>query len=207
MNWKNTEKLIKLAYKSTLLGILLTLFAHAYQTPHKHSFTATPPEKKQFIMENIYNYTQSRFVPPVVIYPVSRIGSGDATPEESCISFFSAMKAGDYEWWLSLWTAKSKELIAERNQQSKRTPQDWVASWNTILKDKQVVLVERLETGPYIILVYSLQSLGPISKETFRSLYAAKYQDGHWRATQELEKDPFFSHYLDGKDRTSMTIR
>jgi hypothetical protein len=170
-------------------------------------FKLSPAEKRQFVVENIFNYTRQEFDPPVVVQQIKRTGANYSTPEDAFISHVSAMISGDYDWWLSGWTADAQNYLKAQDQKLKRTPENWKTAWSGVLSGKQVVLLERLETGPYTILVYSLRTPPPDGKETFRSLYAARIEAGRWLATQELENDPFFFHYLEGKDKITVTSR
>jgi len=117
------------------------------------------------------------------------------------------MLGGDYDWWLSGWTPKAQAFLNEQDQKTNRTPQDWKAAWQRSLSGKEILLLERLETGPYVCLVYSVRTSGPEGKETLRSLYAAKYEAGRWLATQDLAEDPFLFHYLEEKDVITITVR
>lgn len=188
-----------------LLCILLLFCGSALF--HAQQFSSGPIEKRQFVVENIFNYTRSHYEPPVIVQTIPKIQSADATPESAFISFISAMQAGDYDWWFSMWTLRSQQSIADQNVKMKRTPQQWIASWSAVLGGKQVTMLERLETGSYVVLVYGLKENGTVSAETFRSLCVLTYEDGHWRATQDLATDAFAFHYLEGKDRIAIVVR
>jgi hypothetical protein len=167
-----------------------------------------PGQVKQFVVENIYTYERLVYSPAIVIQRVVRDKASYATPEQALVSHLSAMLAGDYEWWLSGWDKGSQKYLDERSKQVNRTPADWRALWAKALVGDQIVLTERLETGPfgpYVMLVYVLRDKA--GKDTFKTTYVAKLEAGRWVATQELAEDPLFHYYESGRDRVTVTVR
>jgi hypothetical protein len=167
-----------------------------------------PGQVKQFVVENVYNYEKFTYSPPIVIAPVVRDKASYATPEQTLVAHISAMLAGDYDWWFSNWDQRSQVFMQERNKQANRTPADWRAIWAKTLAGQQIVLTERVETGPfgpYVMLVYVLRDKA--GKDTFRSTYVAKLEAGRWVGTQELAEDPLFHYYESGRDRVTNTVR
>lgn len=176
-------------------------------SPPDPLYPTTPPELKQFVFENVYNYKRMRYQPPVTVQPVIRDRASYETPEQALHAHISAMLAGDFDWWLSEWDTASQAWIKERMTQLNRTPAFWREIWAKTFQ-AQVVLVERIDTGPfgpYVMLIYSIRDKG--GKETLRSSFVTKYEAGRWVATQELAEDAFYHHYESGQDRVSFTVR
>ena len=168
-------------------------------------FNTTPAEKGQFIVEYIYNYVIRKYDPAVKFKPITREKVSYGTPEECFIAHFSAMYAGDYEWWLSGWDKESQELLKEQDKKMNRTPDDWPEIWRKAMKDDEIKLIERVETGPYVFIVYKMFDQKGIP--TFHSMLACRIADGFWKATQELARDPMFHHFASGKDRVKLNVR
>src|SRR5215467_1456262 len=114
-------------------------------------FKLGPPQKKQLTMEYIYNYTTADYAPPVVVQYRSAEQASYTSPEDALISQFSAMKRGDHEQWLKHWDAVSQKTMVERDAAEKRTADQWRTIWANNLKDVQVVLHSRIESGIYVL--------------------------------------------------------
>lgn len=171
-------------------------------------YPTTPPLPKQLIFERVYNYSRMNYVPAIVIQKITRQAAPNATPEQAFAAQMSAMLAGDYDWWLSNWDLASQKFHLERNQQTNRTPAEWRSIWERGLRGQQIVLTERLQTGPfgpYVLLVYELRDAA--GKMTLKSSFVAKQEAGRFVATLELAEDPIFQYYEMGKDRVSITVR
>ena len=176
-------------------------------SPPEPLYPTAPAEERQFVFEHVYNYKRMRYQPPVTIQPVIRDRATYATPEQALTAHVSAMQAGDYDWWLADWDEASRAFLIERMAVLKQTPAFWREAWARVLQGP-VVLVERIDSGPfgpYVMLIYSVRDKG--GKETVRSAFVARYENGRWVATQELAADPFFHHYESGQDRVSVTVR
>lgn len=169
----------------------------------KPLFPTAKPEKAQFRMEYVYNFTRMPYQPAVIITPVKPANATYSTPEEAFISQFSAMLAGDFDAWLGGWSAESQKTIQERNRTMGRGPAFWRQVWERSLKGKQINLVERLESGLYVMLVYTLTVPAEGNREDFRSMQVFRKKENKWEATMDLAEDKLFHHYSEGQPRVS----
>ena len=69
-----------------------------------------------------FPYTLIEYQGKVRINPLPREETSTDTPEDTLVSFISAMSAGDYEWWYSLWDSSSQKFMSETDQKWKRSP-------------------------------------------------------------------------------------
>ena len=164
-------------------------------------FPTAPEEKRQFEVEFLINYSRREYRPAVAIPAVQRGNATYTTPEEAFISQMSAMRAGDYDWWLNGWNETSRKQIAQRDAEMKRGAAFWRQAWERNLTGKQVNLVERLESGIYVLLVYTITTPAKDNQVEFRSIFVTKNEGGRWVSTQELGSDFLFHHYLEGRNR------
>lgn len=159
----------------------------------------------KFVVEYVYNYTKRAYTPVIVFKPVTRNTASYATPEQAFVSHYSAMASGDYEWWLSGWTAEAQSGIQQRNARMNRTAKSWQEIWSKALRGETIKLVERVETGPYVFIVYKM--FNESGKATMHSIYACKLVKDKWLATDELSEDLMFHHYIEGKERVTINVR
>jgi hypothetical protein len=174
-------------------------------------FKVGPPDKKKFTVQFITNYTRFMLTPPVTIQQVPKPADTYKTPEELFLTQFSAMLSGDYDRWISGWTDDSKKVMAERDEQMKRSPADWVARWKLALANRQVILLERVESGPYVLLVYSLRDTPKPGeaqgKEIIRTIFPTKKVGEKWLQTQELSDDEMFKRYIEQPEGYTQVLR
>lgn len=159
----------------------------------------------KFVVEYVYNYTKRAYTPEIVFKAVTRKEASHATPEQAFISHNSAMAAGDYEWWLSGWTTEAQSGIQQRNARMNRTAKTWQDIWSKALRGETIKVIERVETGPYVLLVYKM--FNESGKATMHSIYACKLVKDKWLATDELSEDLMFHHYIEGKERVTINVR
>lgn len=170
-------------------------------------FPTTPEEQKKFAVEFIINYSRRQYRPTVTIDAVNRGGATYSTPEEAFIAQMSAMRSGDYDWWLTGWTEASRKQIQQRDAELKRGAAFWRQAWEKNLNGRQVNLLERLESGIYVVLVYSITIPAQDNREEFRSMFVTKKEGERWVSTQELGNDYLYHHYLEGRNRVSQNTQ
>jgi len=165
-------------------------------------------QDKSIIMENIYSVKVAEYKPPIIINFLKKSESTYNTPEESVITQSSAMWNQDYEWWLEGWSEKSRITIKQRDEEIKRTPEDWKRRWKEILKEKFIELNYRADyfkNGKlYVLIGYKLKDKKNkyINKEEkkeqkdFESVLVFERENLKWFAVQELMEDPVFNNIL-----------
>lgn len=171
-------------------------------------YPTTPGVNKAFTFERVFNYRTMSYKPAIVIQKIPRNSASNATPEQAFAAQISAMLDGDYDWWLSNWDAAAQKFHKERDAQMNRSPADWRGIWARAMRDQDVVMTERVVTGPlgpYVMLVYEMRDKA--GKQTYKSSFVSKEEAGRWVATLDLSEDPFFHYYDQGKDRVSVTER
>lgn len=202
-----TSMLLSRAIARTVLlcaGVALSLASPVSSAASGHFATAAAKPGK-FTVEYIYNYVERKYSPEISFSAVARKDASYASPEDAFISHFSAMTAGDYDWWISGWTPDSRASIEARNKRLSRSAKDWQVIWARALKDQRVKMVARVETGPYVFIVYKM--FDKAGKLTMYSMYACKKEGDKWLATEELAEDLMFQHFLEKERRVSINVR
>jgi hypothetical protein len=162
--------------------------------------TATP-KLERIVVEQSYYFTRAEYRPPVQVSSVARVASSAATPEDSVVALISSMRAGDFEWFRSLWTPESRKMMEDRDKKLGRGPGFWVDKWREVVQGKQAILTHRIRTGEYVLIAYKLVAAPPSGaqppkeEEAFTSTAALRKVDGKWSLTQELASDPVASYW------------
>ena len=167
-------------------------------------FPTTKPEDKIFVEEKDYYYTQSQYEPPVTLKPLAKEAAVYTTPEDTFIAQFSAMLAGDYDWWFSTFAEDAQKQIKANDEQNKQTPADWVARWKRAQSELQFTLLERKVSGPYAIIVYRA---GVTPQNTIKFSAVFKRENGKWLATQDMQDDGLAKYSMEDKDKVVLPIR
>src|SRR5689334_13509891 len=150
----------------------------------------TQPDKKQIVMENIYNYEIRQYRAPTTL-DVATIPSesGYTSPESTVRSYISAMMAKDWQWFLQGWTHESANEIEQENKNKGISVPTITSRWNNFV-GKRIELVSRIDTGQYAVVVYQLvASDGTVSK----SFAPMKHENGKWLLTNDLRDDPLLT--------------
>ncbi len=159
----------------------------------------TGTAKVEKVIEEVsYFYRIMNYQPFVAVAPVSKDAARYDSPEAATIAAVSAMSAGDFAWWRSTWTASAQRTMDERDRQLQRTVADWQAVWKRALDGKRVEITRRIETGPYVLVVYRLVPAASTTAEAQASpeLATVLVREGEkWLATQDLAGDPVLSYW------------
>jgi hypothetical protein len=178
--------------------VLSAVTSVAAQTPPAAPpFPTAPPVVKKIVVEEEFGFAERRYDPPVEFAAIERNAARDDTPEATTIAMLSAMSRGDVAWFRSLWDAESARLLAEDDKKHGRDDAFWIATWARVLRDRRIVLTNRIETGDYVLIAYHLMPLQANHKpeDVIRLETPLKQQDGRWRATQELSSDPVLLYW------------
>ncbi len=199
-------KLLRLAKTvAVIIVIFLTLSligAEAAEPLPPPMFPTTTPEKKQIVVENIYNFQIVRYQPPVTVHPLkNRKNATYQRPEATIISHVSAMMLNDWEWFQEGWTRKSWKEIEERNKSLGRTSSSILDRWKKFFRGKKVQLTERIDSGEYVIVYYKVTG----KKGTLFAVM--RLEDGKWLITNELITDPVVISGKEGKTLIKKVIR
>lgn len=160
--------------------------AQAWVSPR---YQTTPPQQRELTLVQHYHYTERRYEPPVTIHePLEEARFG--SPEEAMITRISAMMRGDYEAWLAAWDPASREFVAGRNAAEGQSPEDWTTLWADRLRLMRFQLVRRIETGPYVMVTYTMVTPEGEPATVLELPTVFRRFDGRWLATQELARDP-----------------
>ncbi|MFN7963845.1 MAG: hypothetical protein U0002_21455 [Thermoanaerobaculia bacterium] len=161
----------------------------------KSPFPTGAPQVQKVVEENAYFYRTLPYQPAVEVRAITHDKASYATPEEATIAAISAMLSADYGWFLETWTADSRRQLEARNQALGRSPEFWQEGWKKAFGGMRVELVTRIETGPYVLIAYSLtpqnEAAGaPGAKKKPFLTSVLKNDGGRWLATQEMAADP-----------------
>ncbi|WP_028100701.1 hypothetical protein [Pseudoduganella violaceinigra] len=189
----------------TVFGLLL--LAAAALPAQAQSQTKT--SVKKVVVETYTTVGVSTFVPPQPVTALTRGAAGYSTPEKAAVALLSAMAAGDYDWWISMWSPEARALMEKRYRDSGRQPADIVANWRGLLSERPAVLLGKAEYArqrvTYALVRYRVHGGNLTTQDTtgkvtqldtkdFENTLSFKLIDGRWQAVQDLASDPVF-HY------------
>jgi hypothetical protein len=190
--------------------VLTTAISARAQTPTPGSpFPTAAPIVKKIVVEDEYGFAVRRYDPPIDFTAVERAAATNDTPEATTIAILSAMSRGDVPWFRSLWDAESARILAADDKTHNRTDATWTAAWERLLRDRRVVLTNRIETGDYVLIAYDLIPLQANYKpeDVIRLETPLKLQTGRWLATQELSSDPVLLYWKTPDVRPKRVVR
>ena len=172
-------------------------------------FRTTPPVVKKVVVEEEYGFALRRYDPPVDVTAVDRNLAKDDTPEATTIAILSAMSRGDVAWFRSLWDPESARILAADDTKYGRDDTSWTAAWARTLRDRRIVLTNRIDSGDYVLIAYDLIPLQPNHKpeEVIHLETPLKLQNGRWLATQELSSDPVLLYWKTPDVRQKRFVR
>ncbi len=116
------------------------------------------------------------------------------TPVDALIARMSALRKLDYDWWLSLWDKRSRELYQEKDRREGRNRDYWLTLWKAQFRDARILVRKKIEYGKYTIFTYSVLSKTgqDIGGGIEFPLVLAK-EDGNWKVTLDLRANPLLS--------------
>jgi hypothetical protein len=149
---------------------------------------------KQVIIERVTPVQVTMFETPVPVRAVSRAEASYTTPEKAAVAFLSAMAAGDYAWWFSIWSSDSRAFLTKHYQDTGRQPADVVKYWRGLLTEQKAFLVGKAEyvrdMKPYTLVRYRTTLLDQATGKPFEQTLVFKVSHGRWEAVQDLLRDP-----------------
>ncbi|GAB4521000.1 MAG: hypothetical protein Tsb0010_05250 [Parvularculaceae bacterium] len=118
------------------------------------------------------------------------------TPEMAVRAHISAMRAGDYEWWLATQDQATQALSQGADELRGVSVEDRIASWAARFENVASVTMEDwIETGRFIIITVRLHGAGGApNSEKFP--IPLSIRDGQWLVTGMLgANDPVLTNY------------
>jgi hypothetical protein len=208
-------------------GVLLAAAAAVHAQAQQSALTQAEMNlkwaTKKVIVETYTNVAVASYVPPVAVRPEPRSAARYATPEQAASALLSAMAAGDYEWWLGIWSRESREMMQQRYRETGRQPADIVANWRGTLTERAGFLTGKAEyvrqKTNYALIRYKIVG-GKLSAQDatgkvtdlgtneIESTLVFKRSNDRWEAVQDLAADPVLhnSALLWDPNRTEVRI-
>ena len=169
----------------------------------KPGFPIGDRQQKQFTVEYVYRYLQDDYKPAVTLTQVPRSAAQQDTPEHTLTALITAIQTLDYDWWLSLWDTRSREIFEQQAKEKKFDAAWWKTRWQRSFQGKTVVLVSRLETVSDIILEIRVGPQTP-GQPTPLNPFTFRLEQGKWYATQELGDSGFLPFF--GQDTMTQNL-
>lgn len=150
--------------------------------------------KDKVVVELTYKFISYRYEPP---YPITYLQRGEEgkynSPIDTITTYFSAMRNGDYNLFMSCWDEVSKIEVQKMDKEAGREPQFWIDKWEKWIGGRDLYIDYRVNTGSYILLKYRLtdNKQEKISTNTI----AFKKEGEHWFVTSELSADPVLVYW------------
>lgn len=166
--------------------------------------TTTPPVDKRFTVTSHHEYRDNRYDPPAMVIPLTARPDGYNNPEEVLIGQISAMKALDYDWWLSTWDAESQDLIraAEPNDAARAAR---IERWRAALVPARVELTHFIETARGVVIRFRL--LPAPAGEDAEQARAFSLDGTGWHADLRRQDDPVTRYGGTGESRIETVVR
>jgi len=174
-------------------GTLLLLTPAALSAPQAQ-MVLSPPAARTFTATLHYVYHSREYQPAVSIIYADRRPAKIATPEAALMSQLSALRKGDYDWWMGTWDAESREKLERQQKQSGTTREQWLSSVRQAGADN-CRLTTWILRRQYVILRYACSA--SLENPDIRAKdYAVSFKadGGEFVATLDIEKDPVFRY-------------
>jgi hypothetical protein len=141
-----------------------------------------------------YNYKVTWYDKPIKVDLLKKRNKDVLdSPLNTLRTYFSAMSAGDYDWFYSCWDNESKEEMLEKNLNSGKDEKFWQEAWQKFMKGRILYVDAEVKTGEFIFLKYRLTDID--GKKVTTNSIPFKLSDGKWFATSELAEDPVLNYW------------
>jgi hypothetical protein len=172
-------------------------------------FRTAAPIVKKIVVEDEFGFALRTYDPPVDFAAVDRSAAKADTPEATTMAILSAMSRGDVPWFRSLWDAESANVLAADDKKHGRDDAFWIATWTRLLRDRRIVLTNRVESGDYVLVAYDLipSQANHKPEDVIHLETPLKLQNGRWLATQELASDPVLLYWKTPDVRPKRFVR
>lgn len=147
----------------------------------KPAFPSTDRVQRTFTVAYVYDYAISTYQPVVDLPTISALQAMRDTPEGALIAFVSAARTGNFDAFVDCLDDAGKAKM----QALAKDPKQVSALWQGIKQfygTKPVQLLDRVETGGYVILDTRFNT--PTANAPFPNIF--KYASGKWVATDDL---------------------
>jgi hypothetical protein len=157
----------------------------------KPQYPSTDRVQREFVVEYVYDYAESRYTPEVPLPIIPRAQVKRDTPESAVVAFFSAMQSGDYESWLACWDADGRQGFEKDAVEQKHDATFWKQMWSKALpQGTKSVMLERIETQNYVIIDVRVPGKNPFTYPVVLHL-----EKGEWKVTNDLQSNPMFTAF------------
>jgi hypothetical protein len=140
--------------------------------------TAGTPEQKTFERVVNYEYVERRLDPEgTALQWLDAALAGNPRPDAQLVSMLSAMRAGDFDWWVGTWDAATQaELRAGIAQQQTFN------EWRALFSDNEIRLGRWIEIQQFVLVSYFVRPRArPAAQHEVFVTFAL--DKGFWRAT------------------------
>jgi len=162
----------------------------------KPIYPVSDREDASYTVEYVFNYARYNYTPAVAIKDVNRVQASYATPEDAFTAFYSAIQSGDYDWMLNSWDEGSRKFIQDKNEKDNQGQAYWVNLWKQRYAGKKIEMVQRLESGLYVLILYRITD-PDTGKIIEQDTLPMNLEHKKWLATQSLAADPLAVLYPD----------
>lgn len=192
-------------FKSTASALLFLFLAGVTQAQVKITPTGktAPPKAKSLIVETIHPYTLYEYTLPIETVDLKAVGKASfANPESTLQTYFTAMKASDYQAFIACWTKSSQILMKEKDKQINFTEAKWRSLCALAFNGKQIYLTHWINYGKYVLINYKVTpSEDPATSEITVALVQ---EAGEWKLTQELRGDQLLTAWRSPNNRVQV---
>ncbi len=157
----------------------------------KSTFPTTKPIKKE--MYKTFFYNTREYKPDVKVKTLTSRTKleSSATPEDTVISFYSAIFAADYDWYSTLWTDKSQLYMTDREQKRPRLkPEKVILVWKQEFSDARVELTRRVDVEDFVVIEARITSKKNNKSKILMTTTPLELENGIWKVTASFSQNP-----------------
>jgi len=128
---------------------------------------------------------------------INKLQQNYSTPENAAVSYFSALAAGDVNWWRSSWSSASvaKTTLEKLLGRFKLREDKLSEKWKTTFANRDVYLIQRVDYEKYVVVFYKQvrKDKGPDGRGRILPIVLKKMR-GEWKNTEDLKAHPLLRY-------------
>ncbi len=167
----------------------------------------TAPTQKVFKAITEFRYREHHYQPNTIIKEVTTPIMGNQGPDRELTGLVSAMRAQNFEWWLSIWDEATQQAWIQKQQSDPHFVTDLMKDWVDNLSGKDVRLHRWSDTSRFVIVTYKLMDKKNKKESGVENGVVFVLEKGRWRATMKFADDPEVKGILQQKSRFEHVVR
>jgi hypothetical protein len=160
-------------------------------------------EKRVLIVENFYPYSLYKYGTSLPVKLMDKKFINRFNPEDVVVEMLSSINSGDYDWNLSLWDLKSKEIMENEDKASNKDKNFWINWWKNIQK-RNYYIMNKIVYKDQVFIEYGYIGTDKSLKRV--STVALKKINENWYLTREFASNPLILNWSSKTGRIQQVI-